>query len=284
MNVRVKDLFQILNTIAPFSLAESWDNCGLQAGDYSWPVKKVLVALDVSMAAMEYAAKIKADLLLTHHPLMLGAPESMDFGKMPGAAVAMAAINQIAILSVHTNLDKAAGGLNDFFSERLGVKTDLALLPEEVSCIDFEEAETCRPKKSNSLPVGIGRIGSLDSPISLRRFAEMVKERFRVPTVRVVGDLNLDIRHVAVCTGSGGSLLKAFFKSQADLYVTGDIKYHEARDVEVAGRGLIDLGHFASEQIAVTLLEDRLKACVLDHGFSLEVVAYRDEHDPFLSF
>ncbi len=284
MNVSVKDLFQMLNTIAPFSLAESWDNCGLQAGDYSWPVKKVLVALDVSMAAMAYAAKIKADLLVTHHPLMLGAPKSMDFGKMPGAAVAMAANNQIAILSAHTNLDKAAGGLNDFFSERLGLKTDSALLPEEISCTDFAGAGRCHQENSPSLPVGIGRVGGLDSPVSLRRFAEMVKEQFNVPMVRVVGNLNLNIRHVAVCTGSGGSLLKAFFKSRADLYVTGDIKYHEARDVEVAGKGLIDLGHFASEQIAVTLLEYRLKSYVQDNGLSLEVVAYRDEQDPFLAF
>lgn len=281
MCFKVKDLIHLLDVIAPFSLAEPWDNCGLQAGDPSWPVKKILVALDASMAAMQYAETIGADLLITHHPLIMTAQKSMDFSKMPGSAVAMAAQNRISILAAHTNLDKAAGGLNDYFSERMGLKSLRSLVPEEPhGCCDGQR-ETGEERSNILDPVGIGRIGALEPSMPLKHVAKIVKERFGVSWIRLVGDPDLEVREVAVCTGSGGSLLNAFFSSRADLYITGDIKYHEARDVEASGRGLVDLGHFASERIAVTLLENRLKQCLDTKGFSVDVVAFQDEKDPF---
>ncbi|SLM32844.1 NGG1p interacting factor 3 protein, NIF3 [Desulfamplus magnetovallimortis] len=263
--ISVGDLYDLLNTIAPFNLAEPWDNCGLQAGDFSWPVKKILVALDVTLASMDCAASINADALITHHPLMLSTPKFIDFSKMPGSAIAVSAMEKIAILSAHTNLDKVRGGLNDFFATKAGLH-NISLLHGEEESFD-----------------GIGRIGELEKSIQLRDFAIVIKDVFHAENVRIAGSPEMKVKRVALCTGSGGSLLKTFFMSGADLFVTGDIKYHEARDIETAGLGLIDLGHFASEIIAVKLLAEKIRTLASENKIILDIVEYQEEKDPFVT-
>ncbi len=262
-------LMDLINRIAPFPLAEDWDNSGLQTGDLSWPVKKVMIALDVSEDVMESAERWGADLVLTHHPLMFRPVKCVDFGTIQGKIILRAALGKISIIAAHTNFDKADKGLNDFFADLIGL-SDIVNLYEEIS-----------DKKDHKIYPGIGRKGNLVSPMNLVSFAVQIKDRLGIKHLRVTGDGNLLVKQAAVCTGSGGSLLDVFFKSGADVFVTGDIKYHEARDIEQAGLGLIDVGHFSSEHIGVDLLAKKLESSAIDSGIDIEIRKFESDRDPF---
>jgi dinuclear metal center YbgI/SA1388 family protein len=259
----------LLNTIAPFEIAEDWDNSGLQAGNLNWDVKGVMIALDVSVDLMTTAQQENCDLVLTHHPLMIQPERSIDFSRMPGRAVEMAALHKISILSAHTNLDKAHEGLNDYFAARIGLQNTRVFLKDKAA------------SGSAGPMTGIGRIGSLSSPVPLEHLARQIKESLGLTYLRVTGNMDLPVNTVAVCTGSGGSLVDEFLGSGADVYVTGDMKYHEARQVEESGKAVVDVGHFGSEHMAIDLLFDQLTRAVQNAGLSLEIKKFNSEKDPF---
>ncbi|SDT96241.1 Nif3-like dinuclear metal center hexameric protein [Desulfobacula phenolica] len=268
--VKTKDILGLLNTIAPFDIAEDWDNSGLQAGNLSWEVKKVMIGLDVSLPLMNAAEKWNSDLVLTHHPLMISPEKSIDFNKMPGKAIEIAARQKISIISAHTNLDKAPDGLNDYFASKIGINTTGAFLIDPSSSM---------PKDAMT---GIGRIGYLESPILLKYFVHQIKEKLDLKHLRVTGDMDLPVTTVAICTGSGGSLIDEFLRSGADLYITGDIKYHEARRIEEYSKGLVDVGHFGSEHMAVELLADKLGHAIQMAGLNIQIKKFKKEKDPFI--
>ena len=270
MTPTVRQILGLIDSdIAPWDLAESWDNCGLNAGHPDQPVKKVLVGLDADMRLLETARQIQADMVLTHHPLFLSPVKAMDFSTMPGCAIALAAQAKIAVVCAHTNLDRAVNGLNDELAGRLQIQVDQVL-----------EMENQDPAFSGA---GLGRVGSVPAPVTLARMADQIKSQLGAARVRMVGSPEQVIRRAAVCSGSGGGLIPAFLTSGADVYVTGDIKYHEARLIEACGRALIDVGHFASEIIARDLLVRRLDQAVSRAGFSLAIQAFAGETDPFFS-
>ncbi len=268
--VKTKDILELLNIIAPFDIAEDWDNSGLQVGNLNWEVKKVMIALDVSMPLMTAAKKAHCDLVLTHHPLMIQPEKSIDFNKMPGSAIEIAARYGISILSAHTNLDKANDGLNDYFATKIGLRKTKVFFMENSSLIPLDEM------------IGMGRIGYLKSQEPLKQVVHQIKEKLALSHLRVTGDLDLPVSCVAVCTGSGGSLLDEFLRSKADVYITGDIKYHEARRVEEYSKGLIDVGHFGSEHMAVDLLFDKLGQAIHKAGLNIKIEKFTKEKDPFI--
>jgi len=268
--MKLKKILNILNDIAPFDIAETWDNSGLQAGSPVWDVTKVMVGLDVTMPLLLAAKKSKSDLVLTHHPLMMTPEKSFDFEKMPGSAIRLAAREKINIVSLHTNLDKANNGLNDYFASRIGIQETASFLqgPPE-------------PGPEESLLDGIGRMGGLKKAQPASDLAQQIKEQLGLSSLRVTGDMTRPVKIVAVCTGSGGSLVDAFIRSTADVFVTGDIKYHEARAVEEAGKILMDVGHFASEHMAIDLIEKRLAQAFQTACVNMEIIKYLTEKDPF---
>ena len=115
----------------------------------------------------------------------------------------------------------------------------------------------------------------------MKSLAIKIKENLALSHVKICGEPSLNVRTAAVCTGSGSSLLKEFLNSEADVYISGDMRYHDAKDVQAADRGLIDIGHFASEHIMVEALAERLAARLGQTDFEVVVVPYKDETDPF---
>ncbi len=269
MPVCVTDILEMVDGIAPFGLAEKWDNCGLQAGDPGWPVRRIMVCLDVSAKAIAEAKKSNCDLLLSHHPLMISPEKSLDFSRMPGLAVAASAVDKIAIVSAHTNLDKAKNGLNDYFALKLGIACTGPFFIDSPANPDHPMA-------------GIGRMGTLAEKMTLKALGEKIKSDLRMDHLRVIGDLGTTVQQVALCTGSGGSLCDHFLASPAQVFLTGDLKYHEARDIESCGKAAVDVGHFASEHIVTELLKSRLDAQAKARGFRLEIFEYKTDEDPFI--
>ena len=120
-------------------------------------------------------------------------------------------------------------------------------------------------------------------PATLAILAETIRKRLGVALVRYCGDPDMVVRRAAVCSGSGSSLMGAFFASGADVYISGDLRYHDARDAEAAGRGLIDMGHFASEHIIVGVLAERLRKALETRSLPVQVAECPLEKDPFVS-
>lgn len=129
--------------------------------------------------------------------------------------------------------------------------------------------------------VGLGRIGNLAEAMTLTSFAEDIKTKLDIDWVRLAGDHELTVKRVAVCGGSGRGLLQDFLASDAQVYITGDLGYHDGRRVEAEGKGLVDVGHFASEQLIVEALAAQLKRIFAEKKCSVEVNAREDEKDCF---
>ncbi len=128
---------------------------------------------------------------------------------------------------------------------------------------------------------GFGRIGKLKESMTLMQFASKVKQRLSLSSVKIAGNQDMAIDIAAICSGSGASLLDVFFASNAEVFISGDFKYHDARAAEEKGRALIDIGHFPSEQIMITEITDYLSRQILNNSWNIQVEACKLEKNPF---
>ena len=278
MGATVAEIIQIINQLAPPLLAEEWDNVGLQIGDSRQPVRRIGVALDPSPEVVKEACKNKVDLLITHHPLIFRPLKSIDFDTPGGSIIQMAAQHQLAIFSAHTNLDIVRDGVNDVLAQQLGLRNLTVLHPVQVR----ERAkEGVAPWTDSEAEYGIGRIGSLAKTGSLRSLVSMVKKKLELDFIKVAGDLEMKVKQVAICSGSGSSLMQSFLASKAQAYISGDIHYHDAREAEALNRAIIDIGHFSSEHLMVDAFAQQLENVITKHGIKAEIMACTIEKDPF---
>jgi len=229
MNKTVGDVYAALDTLAPFDTAEEWDHVGLQVGDLAAAVTRTLVCLDVTKDAVARARAIGAELIVCHHPPLFEPLHTLLTGTVPYQLAA----GGIAVIAAHTNLDRAAGGVNDCLCDALGL-SDVAPVAD-----------------------GLGRVGILPAPLSPEAFAKRVGSALHT-AVRLHPGAG-EVRRVAAVCGSGGDLLAAVrAEASPDAFVTGEIKHHEwlcAEDTTV-----IEAGHFATEQVVVRPLTAWLSA------------------------
>lgn len=279
MEATVAQIIKIMDRLVPPWLAEEWDNVGLQIGDPQQPVRRIWIALDSGLEVIKAACKNDVDLLITHHPLIFRPLKSIDFRTPGGSIIQLAAQNQLAIFSAHTNFDIVNDGVNDILAQRLGLK-DLEIL-QRVNVAESVPDET-HPPFGSQTTFGIGRIGVLNKAISLKSLVSAVKKKLQLDFVKVAGDLKMKVSRVAICSGSGSSLMSAFFASKAEVFISGDIHYHNARDAESVHRAVIDIGHFASEHILVAALATQLKQLITKAGINAEIKACTMEKDPFI--
>ena len=267
MALILADILRVLEKMAPPHLAEEWDNAGLQVGDPGREVGSVWVALDPSPDVVSAACRQGVGLLVTHHPLLFRPLKQIDTRTPLGAVIEKALRHRLAVYAMHTNLDAAAAGLNDMLGERLGVQRRKPLVGRE--------GTGTRPG------TGIGRSGVLPAHMRLSELAREVKRRLGLETVRIAGDGSRSVRRVALSTGSGGSLVPQFLSSTADVFITGDLRYHDAREIEAAQRGAIDIGHFHSEHLMTAAVAQRLRRALHRRRATIRVEACSIEKDPF---
>jgi dinuclear metal center YbgI/SA1388 family protein len=255
----------------PESLAEEWDEVGLVAGHPSAEVTRVMFAVDPTLEVIDEAIEWGAELLITHHPLLLRGVTTVAANTAKGRAVHRLIESGTALLTVHTNGDSAVGGVSDVLADALGLENVAPLTPA-----------------ANGLPEeGIGRVGDLAEATTLGEFAARV---FGIlPSVaggvRVSGDKDGLVRRIAVCGGAGDSLLDEVRASNADLFVTADLRHHpasEAREAAVNGRPyLIDVSHFASEWLWLPAAADALGNVLGDQGLDVEIRVSTTNSDPW---
>ena len=278
MKATVAQIIEIMDRLVPPWLAEKWDNVGLQIGDPRLPVQQIWIALDPGAEVIEAACKNKVDLVITHHPLIFRPLKSIDFGTPGGSIIQMAASHHLAIFAAHTNFDIVSDGVNDILAQRLGIKQLEILKPIVVDTASQKEVNSSASVEAS---YGIGRIGVLDRPGSLTDLVSRIKKKLKLKFVKVAGDPKMKISRIALCSGSGSSLVPAFLSSEADVYISGDIHYHNARDAESVRRAIIDIGHFASEHLMVEALAQRLEQLISEAGISAKIRACTIEKDPF---
>jgi dinuclear metal center YbgI/SA1388 family protein len=284
MGTTVEDIVKIMNDFVPPWLAEDWDNVGLQLGDSRWPVHSIWTALDPTLEVVKAACNEDVDLLITHHPLFFRPIRSIDFRSPHGSIIRTAAQHQLAIFSVHTNLDMVRDGVNDVLARRLGLKGIEILQPrnwEQRLKSGDDLTGDSPPIIDSEIGHGLGRIGSLGNIENLASLTLTVKEKMNLNFVKVAGNPELEISQVAICSGSGSSLMKTFLASNAQVYISGDIHYHDAREAESVDRAIIDIGHFASEHLMVEALALQLAKILPEAGIRAAIKACTIEKDPF---
>lgn len=267
----------VIERLWPARLAESWDAVGPVVGRPDAPVRRILFAVDPVHAVADEAVEIGADLVVTHHPLLLRGATSVAAAGHPGAAkgsvVHTLIEHGIGLVAAHTNADAAVGGVSDAIARRLGVTGVRPL----ASSSDGDGDE------------GIGRVGELESPVSLRAFAERVAAVAPATAggVRVAGDPEAPVRRVAVCGGAGDGLFDAVRAADADVYVTSDLRHHpasEARETALLGDGrpaLVDVAHFASEWLWLADGAHALREALEADGLEVETSVSERVTDPW---
>ncbi len=254
MTAVVKDIMALVEQTAPSCQAEAWDNVGLLVGDEQAPVSSVWLALEVTGPLIDAAAHAGVDMLLTHHPVIFSPLKRVTALDPTGGLVLRLARNGIHALCAHTNLDAAQGGVNDCLAQALGLR-EIGPLP--------------------GMPCG--RIGRLPQPMEPRRAALWMGERLSAPRIRMTEPPLAPVERVALVSGAGGDGLEAARAAGAELFLTGEAKYHEALAAREMGLFMVEAGHDSTENVVLKpwlehlqMQADRVK---LQVAFSLAPIA-----------
>lgn len=245
----VKDVYDYIDSIAPFSTQEDFDNAGILVGHIGAQVKRVLVSLDITPGVVQEAVQLGAQLIVAHHPVIFTPMRAVTDDNVTGSIVLSLAEHKIAAICAHTNLDAAQGGVNDCLAEVLGL-TQRALLVH--SGVDGQ-----------GRPYGIGRLGILPETQSATQFAAYVKARLGASGVHLE-DAGRPVHKVAVGGGACGSMLEDVARAGCDTFVTADVKYNVALDANALGINLLDAGHFPTENVVCAPLAQALQQAFPD--------------------
>jgi dinuclear metal center YbgI/SA1388 family protein len=258
----VADLCDFLDALAPPHLAADWDNVGLLVGDRTQPVARVMTCLTVTPAVAAEAARERAELVVTHHPLPFRPLARLTTDEPVGRILLPLIRAGVAIYSPHTAFDSAAAGINQQLAEGIGLTE---IQPLEVLAADPHH-------------LGAGRQGRLPQPQTLGQIAAAIRRFLKTSGLQAVGELQASIEQVAVACGSAGELLDAAIREGCQLFVTGEARLHTAYDAEARGIALLLVGHYASERFGV----ESLARTIARQFPGLAVWPSRDERDPLV--
>lgn len=234
--LRLKDLLRTLEEWAPLSRQENYDNAGLILGRCGSEIDRALICFDLTPEVVDEAVEKNAQLIISHHPAIFRGVKKIDPDSRLGYMLRLSLQHDIAWYAMHTNLDNTPTGVNVFLAEKLAMTQTCPLVPTD-----------------NDPQVGAGLIGVLPAPLQEKALLEKLKELTGVHCIRHSGFTGRQIRTLALCGGSGGGFIGAAVARKADVYITGDLKYHDFTDA-VPDTWLVDIGHFESEQFVKELI------------------------------
>lgn len=252
--ITVRDIAAVIEAFAPLPLQEDYDNAGLQVGLSGHTVNAVMLCLDVTTEVLDEAIRRKCDMIVSHHPLIFRGLKSITGADDTQRIVMRALEAGVAVYSAHTNLDSTWNGVSHEMAHMLGVE-NLRVLE-------------CHPGSERE---GLGVVGDI-KPTPKLEFLRRVKDKFHVKALRYSSQSPaIVIKRVALCGGSGASLIRNAIAAGADLYVTGDVKYH---DFTSYGHDLViaDIGHYESE-----LCSMRIFSRIIRQRFPDLVIYFSDD-------
>lgn len=239
-----REIIEMIEKDYPLNYALEWDNSGFLAGWDHKEVRRIYIALDATDDIVERAVCAGADMLVTHHPLIFSGQKSINNRSVLGRRLLRLIQADIACYSMHTNYDVCK--MAQLSGEKMGFSGAQVL---EVTWEGFD-GET---------PMGIGQVADLEEPVTLDECCRKVKEAFGLEHVKVFGEMGKTVQRIAVCPGSGKSVIDEAVRKQADVLVTGDIGHHEGIDAWDAGLAIIDAGHYGVEHIFISDMGDYLR-------------------------
>jgi dinuclear metal center YbgI/SA1388 family protein len=273
VTMHLGEFLNVFDLWYPSNTALKGDPVGLVWGDQEQPLNRVMLAVDPVQAVADEAVANNVDLLLVHHPLLLRPVSSLPRTWFKGRVLHTLAAANCALLTAHTNADQAAAGVSAALAEALGVRDAVALVPHERAMPTPIENQPWEG------PVGLGRLGDIE-PQSLSDFAQRIAGVLPhvVGGIKVSGAPETVVSRVALCGGAGDSLLDVVAQTDADVYLTSDLRHHVASEFrEQTGKALIDVAHWAAESIWLPLLADRIAAT----WAKLSVVVSQVQTDPW---
>lgn len=258
--MKIKEVLSALERFAPLPLQEGWDNAGLQIGLTEAEVSGALLCLDVNEAIVDEAIEKECNLIVSHHPLLFKGLKTISDGDYVQRTVMKAILNRIAIVSMHTNMDNAKGGVNYKIAEHLGLH-DVEFFAE----------------KSGNVEAGSGVVGLLPEPMPATAFIKLVKERFGVKCAQCNELLLRPVNKVAICGGSGDFLLGDAIAQGADAFITGEMHYHVYFGQEQKIQICV-IGHYESEQFTSEIF----KSIIEDECPGLPVMIAKTSTNPII--
>ena len=254
----------LIEEIAPAHLAEAWDNSGFQircAGKRQ--IRKILVSLEISENVISEAIGTGADMIVTHHPLLFRKTGAVDDNTVTGNYIIRLIQAGISVYSAHTSFDSARHGTNQYLAEKLGLKEIRPLLPAE--------EEGC----------GMGREGTYEERIPFDVFMKRLISVCDRNIYRIAGPVPESVSKVSLCTGAGSEFIENAWKNGSDVYVTGDVKYHDGRDACERGICVVDAGHFGTENIFSENFSAQLRE---KNPGDLDILVSRSDLNPFSAY
>ncbi len=259
----VKDFTKLIESHAPVSYREDYDNVGLMVGDSKAQIKGILFSMDTTLEVIEEAKENDANLIVSHHPMLFMKPKTITMKTLQGRKIIELIRSEINVYAAHTNLDSVKDGMND-------------TIVKMFDYLDFDIIEQC-PFDVES---GIGRIVYLRRSVKLSDFINKTKKVLGVETLRYSGKLDQPIRRVAIINGSGQSYFKKAISEGADCILTGDTTYHNVQELEEMGIAVVDPGHYYSEKLVYyTIMERMVKE--FKATYDVPVFFSKKEKDPY---
>lgn len=237
MKYKVKEIMDFIEDWAKDEYQLSWDNSGKQIY-FEDNTESVVLGMDLTDELIDMAIKNKSKLIITHHPLFFEGVKNICENTYVGDNIIKLIDNRISVLSVHTSLDIATGGVNDSLFKRLGLRNREVLTYEEEK------------------PMGL--VGTLDSEMNFNDFVEFIKDTLDVKNIRSYGKKPSNIKKVSLMGGSGAEFIDVA-RSCSDIFVTADVKYHDGQRAYESDFAVLDLGHFHSEKVVLDEIKSRLK-------------------------
>jgi dinuclear metal center YbgI/SA1388 family protein len=258
MSLKVSHISAIMESFAPVNLKENYDNVGLMIGDLDSEVTSIMIALDCTLEVIKEAVEKNCNLIFTHHPLLFLKPSSITAETLQGRKIIEIIRNNINLFSSHTNLDMVKHGLNDIVTELLGFKNWSIIEPSS--------------RQLGAVDSGVGRMVTLDNPMTLQLLCKKVKASLNIQNLRYVGQEEMLINKIAIVNGSGEDYFKTAVTYGANCIITGDTTYHYVSDYMEMGIGIIDAGHFETEWPPMKVFAEMLQRKINENGYNNNVI------------
>lgn len=241
--MKAKEIIHLMNAWASPKLVDYWDNTGFQIGDDNREINRILVALDLDNEVYEKAIEENFHMIITHHPLIFKPIGSITTSNYKGNLILNLIRKEIVVYNAHSNLDQAEEGVNDELAKLLGL---INPIPLKLNNLD------------NQSPYGYGKVGDIEET-NLVDYIEYIKKTLNIDYLTLYGNHERKVKRVAVCGGSGAEFIYDAYKKNACIYVTGDIKYHDAQLGAELGLTIIDAGHYHTEKVILPIIKKYLE-------------------------
>ena len=256
--MKIDELKAVIEELCPLELQEKWDNSGFQIKINNSMIRKVLVSMEITDSVIDEAIYHDVNIIITHHPLIFGTLNKVDGNEITGNYLIKLINHNISVYSSHTPFDKCDGGNNDYLANLLNL---------------------CQIQKIESDESGICRVGFVDGECTVAEYIEQIVRWLKIDKsfMSFTGQLDSEVSKVGICTGAGSDFLEIVKSEGCNLFITGDVKYHQAQKAKEIGLNVLDIGHYGSEKIFTENMASYLK-----NNTDLEIIESRADLNPFV--